>query len=817
MTDVTPILSSAGSSSTSSASGLSVGGTQKAKANPFDDLLNSVQAVSVPDAKKIIVADKKSTDSNLMTAAPLLKASKTDKTTAADTSTKTTLVVSPKDSVVSNAPAKSFVPAQKVAVQQKILSDKPTVQEDTSERDNQNDADANPVVALSDDDADYTLPSVKKLSQNSMDLLASVGVHVDQDDDSDSISGWLPETEESQTPQPAETALQQNVGYNVAFLSALKTDPETASDAKIASSDDAQASDTVNEDLSDSDDQSQISNNVADNGLIGLAAAMSASPVLASAVQATIAQQNNVNDAAMASSPITSGLKDVTSISGQADNNTSYTTAASVSNLSISPAIFNDPKMVSVDDDAVKLAETKFSLDTGSVDAARSQNTVLSTADKPVLTIKADDSKSVLTDLTSALMAKANDVKSDTTKFSDPTRQSISVAGNFADALQQGVSDNSYISVLASAVVSASVSTDMPQSLSENSEKPAAAENGPATPISVPTAAVTTPITTASANQSNAIPNIVAEVAPRLQKGDSHGKETANASLSRSEDQAQNSQQTVDSASASMASSNDFLGLNAQAIGNNNQGNAYTLASQSQVSGFSGSASASKTGSVSTISDERVSSKKDVEIESVHSDENVSSTGNNDFSTTMALAANLVSTAGKTNAENNNIALGNIVPSQDQVSVNNQLDLAHQSLWLDQLTRDIATASGSNTNLTFNLHPDHLGMLHVSMQSADNGVAVHMTASSEAAQSIIAGARHDLMNEAHSQGVHITDARIDLNSQTMSQESGQGQQANQQMAYQQRSNVADPIINNTRNEQPDDDLAEEQKNRARYA
>ncbi|MFT9099432.1 MAG: flagellar hook-length control protein FliK, partial [Zymomonas mobilis subsp. pomaceae] len=154
--------------------------------------------------------------------------------------------------------------------------------------------------------------------------------------------------------------------------------------------------------------------------------------------------------------------------------------------------------------------------------------------------------------------------------------------------------------------------------------------------------------------------------------------------------------------------------------------------------------------------------------------------------------------------------------NHDQMAVNNQLDLEHQTIWLDQLTRDIAQASGQNTNLTFNLHPDHLGMLHVSLQSGTDGLAVHMTASSEAAQSIIANARHDLVDEARAQGVQITHTQVDLSSQTMSQGSGQSGQQNQQNTDQ-RFSQSVPTVNNTLNEKPDDDFAEEHKNRARYA
>lgn len=799
MTDVTPILPSAGSSSASSASPAS--SAQKAdKANPFDDMLNSVQTVSVPDTKKI-VTDKKTTVSNLIAAtAP----SNTDKGSSTASSIKRVETDTPSNSMTSSVSKQNFVSASSKGNTKKIVDAQPTLPE-VSGKDDLDNGEAIPLASSSNDEIKDSLPSVKKLSQNSADLLAFVGVYVDQEN-VDLTSNWLPGQESySQSP---EIIPQENMGEKTTPLS---VGLYSLRDNDVASSDDVEVSDSHSNknELSDNDDQLQSADNVVANASIGLTATLAAAPVLASAVQATITGQNRV-DSEDASLPQPVKSLKVPS-SSLASDGSAYLTSVSNTELSATTSVGLKPKATLTDDES-KLALTNFSSELISTGVKDSAGITHTTEDKPALALKADASPSVLANLTSVLTDKAND--SSKNQSSDRDNQPVSAAGNVMmsgklDALALSRSDISNTPITtelkdsATSVLEA-VDRQQPSLMASDSVTPAATIKTTA-PSSIPS--------------SNTVQNMMAVSASLTKGNDSHtNKVDSTQTVERSSKLAEGLQTLNQTMDRSADFSNQSDNANSIFAGDNTQKMAYTPVSRSQFTEIYQPNNSTSSVLTDQVNETQPRLKKDVEIENLHSEDNAIGSEKNNFSNVMALAANIVSSNNAVNQDSNTITLGDVMPSQDQVSINNQLDLAHQGLWLDQLTRDIATASGSNSNLTFNLHPDHLGMLHVSIQSAGDGVAVHMTASSEAAQSIIAGARHDLMNEAHAQGVHITDARIDLNSQTMSQQSGQnGQPSYQQMADQQRSAVTAPITNNTRNEQPDDDLAEEQKNRARYA
>ncbi|ART94258.1 flagellar hook-length control protein FliK [Zymomonas mobilis subsp. mobilis] len=865
------MLPSAGSSSASSASPAS--SAQKAdKANPFDDMLNSVQTVSVPDTKKI-VTDKKTTVSNLIAAtAP----SNTDKGSSTASSIKRVETDTPSNSMTSSVSKQNFVSASSKGNTKKIVDAQPTLPE-VSGKDDLDNGEAIPLASSSNDeikDSD-SLPSVKKLSQNSADLLAFVGVYVDQEN-VDSTSNWL-SGQESYSQSP-EIIPQENMGEKTTPLS---VGLYSLRDNDVASSDDVEVSDSHSNkhELSDNDDQLQSADNVVANASIGLTATLAAAPVLASAVQATITGQNRV-DSEDASLPQPVKSLKVPS-SSLASDGSAYLTSVSNTELSATTSVGLKPKATLTDDDS-KLALTNFSSELMSTGVKDSAGITHTTEDKPALALKADASPSVLANLTSVLTDKAND--SSKNQSSDRDNQPVSVAGNVMmsgklDALALSRSDISNTPITtelkdsATSVLEA-VDRQQPSLMASDSVTPAATIKTTA-PSSIPSSdnvmtsgrldaltlsrsdisntSITTELkdkepsvieavdqqqpsmiasdsvtpaatikTTAPSSipPSNTVQNTMAVSESLTKENDSHSnKVNSTQTVERSSKLAEGNLQTLNQTmDRSAGFSNQSGNANSIFAGDNTQNTAYTPVSKRQFTEIYQPNNSTSSVLTDQVNETQPRLKKDVEIENLHSEDSVTGSEKNNFSNVMALAANIVSSNNAVNQDSNTITLGNVMPSQDQVSINNQLDLAHQGLWLDQLTRDIATASGSNSNLTFNLHPDHLGMLHVSIQSAGDGVAVHMTASSEAAQSIIAGARHDLMNEAHAQGVHITDARIDLNSQTMSQQSGQnGQPSHQQMADQQRSAVTAPITNNTRNEQPDDDLAEEQKNRARYA
>lgn len=99
------------------------------------------------------------------------------------------------------------------------------------------------------------------------------------------------------------------------------------------------------------------------------------------------------------------------------------------------------------------------------------------------------------------------------------------------------------------------------------------------------------------------------------------------------------------------------------------------------------------------------------------------------------------------------------------------LDLVKDSEWLDSLAKDITRAAQSDTHLRFQLNPEHLGSLKVEVLNGANGTSVKLTADTEAARAILVDAQPRLVAEARAQGLRISEAQVNLSSQ-----SGQGGQ-----------------------------------------
>ena len=94
--------------------------------------------------------------------------------------------------------------------------------------------------------------------------------------------------------------------------------------------------------------------------------------------------------------------------------------------------------------------------------------------------------------------------------------------------------------------------------------------------------------------------------------------------------------------------------------------------------------------------------------------------------------------------------------------VEHQLDLAHESRWLDQLAKDIARAGSADGHLRFRLNPENLGNLHVEMSNGHAGASVRLIADTEAARALLADAQPRLVAEARAQGVRIAETHVDL-------------------------------------------------------
>jgi len=126
-----------------------------------------------------------------------------------------------------------------------------------------------------------------------------------------------------------------------------------------------------------------------------------------------------------------------------------------------------------------------------------------------------------------------------------------------------------------------------------------------------------------------------------------------------------------------------------------------------------------------------------------------------------------VETAGKLSAP--------ALPSEDLV-VQQTLSIARDGAWLDRLARDIAGSADNGNQLHFRLNPENLGALSVSIIRHAEGASVRLTTDSEVTRSILLDAQPSLVAEARAQGLHISDAQVELaQPQPQSQNPGQDQ------------------------------------------
>ena len=89
-----------------------------------------------------------------------------------------------------------------------------------------------------------------------------------------------------------------------------------------------------------------------------------------------------------------------------------------------------------------------------------------------------------------------------------------------------------------------------------------------------------------------------------------------------------------------------------------------------------------------------------------------------------------------------------------------QLDMARDGQWIDQLARDIVAVAGQDGKLRFGLSPSNLGQLEVSVETQQDGVNIHMQASTEAAARIFAAEQPKLVEELRQSGVRVTNSDL---------------------------------------------------------
>jgi flagellar hook-length control protein FliK len=89
-----------------------------------------------------------------------------------------------------------------------------------------------------------------------------------------------------------------------------------------------------------------------------------------------------------------------------------------------------------------------------------------------------------------------------------------------------------------------------------------------------------------------------------------------------------------------------------------------------------------------------------------------------------------------------------------------QLDLALDSQWIEQLTREIVSVAGQDGKLRFGLAPDGLGQLEVMVETQQDGVNIQFQTSTENAAKIIAAEQPKLLEELRQSGVRVTNGDL---------------------------------------------------------
>lgn len=107
-----------------------------------------------------------------------------------------------------------------------------------------------------------------------------------------------------------------------------------------------------------------------------------------------------------------------------------------------------------------------------------------------------------------------------------------------------------------------------------------------------------------------------------------------------------------------------------------------------------------------------------------------------------------------------NSAVGLQALTSAQAVADRQLNLARDSLWLDQLATDILAASDSADHISFRLMPAQLGRLDVDLTTSTSGLTVNIATSTEEAGRIVSSAQAGLVESLQSQGVRVADTQV---------------------------------------------------------
>ncbi len=93
-------------------------------------------------------------------------------------------------------------------------------------------------------------------------------------------------------------------------------------------------------------------------------------------------------------------------------------------------------------------------------------------------------------------------------------------------------------------------------------------------------------------------------------------------------------------------------------------------------------------------------------------------------------------------------------------TINGQLNLEQDALWIDDLAREIAAFGDDQGRLRFGLSPKGLGYLEVAIDARADGVDINLIASTESATRIFAAEQSRLVEELRQSGVRLINSDL---------------------------------------------------------
>jgi flagellar hook-length control protein FliK len=142
-----------------------------------------------------------------------------------------------------------------------------------------------------------------------------------------------------------------------------------------------------------------------------------------------------------------------------------------------------------------------------------------------------------------------------------------------------------------------------------------------------------------------------------------------------------------------------------------------------------------------------------------------------------------------------------VAPSEPATT--GHLDLAHDTLWLDQLAREIVAVASTDGRLKFRLSPATLGSLDVAISTQADGVNIQLQPSTETAARIFAAEQSKLTEELRQSGIKLVNSDL-LGGQHMgpARDQSQAQHSDRGLPFRQSAEPTSPTALNPTPTQP---------------